>query len=122
MPALADLEIRPHPAQARAPGTRKPLFYSDGTPVPLFPDQRSIWLGGALVGYTGTAPEAPITLIRRQPAHIRGLILDAVRRELGTQPKGISQPPSHEDVLAAERERLSQYDSPEDDDSDGDDE
>jgi len=57
------IELRPHPAQARNPVTDEPLFNEDGSPVPLVPELRSIWLDGQMIGYTGSPPKRPISLI-----------------------------------------------------------
>lgn len=63
-----NLRLANHPAQARNPVTNAPLFDADGVPVPLFPDQRSVYLDGFLVAYVNASgnisfimPESKLT-------------------------------------------------------------
>lgn len=44
--ATLEFELRNHPSQERHPTTNEPLEDKDGRPVPLFPDQRSLWIVG----------------------------------------------------------------------------
>jgi hypothetical protein len=43
--------IGPHPSQARHPFTNEPLVDDDGTPVSLFPDQRTLRLDNRIIAY-----------------------------------------------------------------------
>lgn len=89
-----NLELRAHPAQARLAGV--PLTDSEGKPVPMFPDQRSVWLNGKMVGYCGTAQGAPISLIydqRKIPVVVREAIREFVAAELGNEPGQVFAPP-----------------------------
>lgn len=60
-----EIELRPHPSQARNPVTDEPLFNEDGSAVALFPDLRSIWIDGQMVGFTGDPPARSVLLIAR---------------------------------------------------------
>lgn len=44
-----------HPAQARHPLSGEPMFDSDGEPVPLFPNERSVRLDGHVIAYVSEA-------------------------------------------------------------------
>lgn len=80
------VELRDHIAQARHPVTNKPLVDDNGKPVPLFPDQRSIWLDGAMVGYVCGPPDFNIGFIvpeSKISQFVRNLIAEQVRIELG---------------------------------------
>lgn len=68
------IELKPHPAQARNPKTDEPLFNDDGSAVSLFPELRSIYLDGALVGYTGSPPKRGICLT------VSGMVEEALEK------------------------------------------
>lgn len=81
-----DITFRNHPAQARHPVTRAPLFDGEGSPVPLILDQRAIYLDGVMVGYCGTTPNSPINLIfdhRKLGEAVRAEIKAAVEAKFG---------------------------------------
>lgn len=82
-------ELRNHPAQARHPVTKAPLFDEDGAPVPLFPEMKAVYLDGFLMGYCG---KGPVNLIRPVDEYVRGKIEDFVRSELGDV-SAVSMPP-----------------------------
>lgn len=80
------VELRNHPAQARHPVTREPLFDDDGQPVPLVKTQKAIYLDGFLIGYCGLTPGEPISIIRNSreiPPSVREIILEKVANLLG---------------------------------------
>lgn len=58
------VELRNHLAQARHPFTKEPLFDDKGEPVPLFPEQRSIFVDGVFCGYVGEPPKRGIMFTR----------------------------------------------------------
>lgn len=81
------IELRDHIAQARHPITREPLYH-EGKPVPLFPDQHSIWLDGAMVGYVCGPPNYNIAFIVPEsqiPEFVRKLIVEQVRITVGVE-------------------------------------
>lgn len=47
---VLNFELKNHPAQARHPFTKEPLF-NDGQPVPLFPKQRALAFDGRIIAY-----------------------------------------------------------------------
>lgn len=52
---MFNLQLTPHPSQARHPVTKQPWFDELGVAVPLFPDQRSIRLDGHIIAYVSEA-------------------------------------------------------------------
>lgn len=84
------IELRNHPAQARHPVTNAPLFDATGKAVPMFPEQRGIFLDGSFIGYVCDPPARGISLTipdSRIPFGCRDLILSAVQQEFGAAPK-----------------------------------
>lgn len=95
-----EVELRPHPAQARHHITNEPLFYEDGTPVPLFDDQLSIWVDGRLVGYTNQARTRAmfITPPSMLPAAVRNYVEGRIENLLGSLEGSTQVPdPAQED-------------------------
>lgn len=100
------VEIRNHPAQARHPITDAPLFEADGTPVPLLPNDRAVYLDGALVGYTSL--DGPVTLTVALPQAAVDAIAAKVAEDLGPGERRVSMPLDAEALdraLAADRAR-----------------
>jgi len=82
------VELKQHPAQAIHPITRAKLFRDDGTPVPLFPNQRSIYVDGYFVGYVCEPPARRVAFINSR-CNIPELIAEvqaAVEAEFGVTP------------------------------------
>ena len=78
------IELKNHLAQARHPVTSKPLFDDNGTPVPLFPQQRSIWLDGVFIGYVCEPPTRSISiLVAGTPDAVLQSVEQAVIGEFG---------------------------------------
>lgn len=81
-----EVELKPHPAQARHPVTNEPLWNDDGTKVPLVLDQKSIWLDGAMIGYCGLTVDKPISFIvpkSKLPPSVREIVIEKVANLLG---------------------------------------
>ena len=99
------IELRNHPAQARDKRTGEPLFYDDEQtqPVPLIVDQRAVYLNGRMVGYCGTEPGKPLTMVERQPEAVQIEINRFVTDTVG-KPKFTASPPRQDLVNQAERE------------------
>lgn len=76
------IEIRNHPAQSRNPITDAPLFDAAGQPVPLFPDQRSIYVDAHMVALVQPA-SGNIQFTRHLDDSVRPLIVEEARRLLG---------------------------------------
>lgn len=110
------IEIRPHPAQARHPITQEPLFYEDtGHPVPLFKDQKAIYLDGKMVGYCGAEPGKPLTMTQRLPPAVLDEVSKFVTEKVGA-PKSVRSPPRQDLVAEAEREiQVNEFEEEDDD-------
>lgn len=83
---MFQIEFRNHPAQARHPFTKQALFDDNGKPVPLFPQQRSIWVDGVFCGYVGDPPLRNVAITRPRSQLGEALIAEihqAVEREFG---------------------------------------
>jgi len=87
-----NITFRNHPAQARHPHTKQPLFTETGEPVPLFPDQRGIYLDGYLIGYCSAVPDQPVCLIVHLPVEQLDIIGAKVSETFG-QPDSVNMPP-----------------------------
>ena len=89
-----NLELRPHIAQARNPVTDQPLVDSEGQPVPLFPNQRSIFLDGALIGYVCEPPKRGLAfIVRGVPEQVIEETKKLVALEFGEEPARVSTLP-----------------------------
>lgn len=98
-PTNINVELRPHPAVAQLDG--KPLIADDGTPVPLLPDQRSVWLNGLMVGYCGANPGTPLSFIvgpRRLPPAVREIVATKVAELRGGSASKTTVVPDPEDI------------------------
>ena len=61
------VELRNHPAQADHPTIPgRKAFDDQGNPIPLFPDQRGVYLDGVCVGYVGDPPFHRISFIHHE--------------------------------------------------------
>ena len=90
------IELRNHPAQARHPITREPLKDEEGGPVPLFPNQRGVFLDGYCIGYVATHENAPVCLTQRMSESVRAAVRKRVNEELpqGEKPRAVNMPPA----------------------------
>lgn len=85
-----ELELKNHPAIADHP--TKPgqkLYDADGVGIPLFPDERSVWLDGSMIGYVGPAPARGFNSLvpkSKLPEQLLDAVTKLVERELGTAP------------------------------------
>ena len=100
-----NIELRQHPAQARHPVTKEPLW-RDGSPVPLLPNMRAIYLDGKLIGYVGTQPGAPVTLIYQVSEAVRASVQQVVNEqyEQGDKPRAVRMPPEQRPTDIEEEE------------------
>lgn len=107
MAKLSDIqvELRPHPAQARHPITNEPLFHDDGSPVPLIEDQLSIWVDGRMVGYTNQARTRAmfITPPSALPWAVRNYVEGRIENLLGSL-EGSEQVPDRTDEEDADED------------------
>ena len=79
-----NIELRPHPSQARHPRTDEPLTDSNGDPVPLFPNQRGIYLDGHLVGFVCEPPRRNLAfIVQGLPEAVKTEAADLVAAEFG---------------------------------------
>lgn len=79
-----NITLTNHPAQARHPLTKQPLFEADGvTPVPLFPERRCIRLDGVSIGECHSQPGHPIGLTQAMDEYTKQQIIEFVEREVG---------------------------------------
>ena len=84
------LELKNHPAIADHP--TKPgqkLTDENGVGIPLFPDERSVWLDGSMIGYIGPAPGRGFNSLvpkSRLPVQLLDAVSDLVEKELGARP------------------------------------
>lgn len=82
------VELRAHPAQAEDIHGKKAVD-KDGKPVPLFPDERSIYADGILVGYVGSAPERIPMFIHHAcgaDAEFVAEVKELIKKEFGVTP------------------------------------
>ena len=87
-----DITFRNHPAQARNSITGEPLEDIYGEPVPLFPDQRAIYVDGVMCGYCSSKPGEPITLTVHMPVEQTEIINQRVEETFG-RAASLSMPP-----------------------------
>lgn len=85
-------ELRNHPSQARHPITKAPLTDESGKPVPLFPEMRSIYLDGKLIGYCQSRPGYPVSLIVNVSDGVRNSIFEFVESRIG-RVESVNMPP-----------------------------
>jgi len=91
-----NIEVKNHPAQAQNPVTGEPLKDEQGKPVPLFPDERSVWLDGKTVAYIGSPPNYPLMFIvpaERLGSYVVDRIKEQVLVQTGRQPVKVSSVP-----------------------------
>lgn len=92
-----NVELRNHPAQARHPVTREPLFDDAGKPVPHITDQKAVYLDGVMIGYALLAckpPKLSLTVPpRTMPPHIRDMVAKEVERLLEQELAAVKQVP-----------------------------
>lgn len=109
------LQLRNHPAQRRHPFTDAPLFDDSNVPVPLFPDQRALYLWSdgngtpdnpprwVHIAYCGGLPGMPLSLLYHEKDNdIRDAYVTFVTKEVGA-PSNFSQPVSAEQIAKLEK-------------------
>lgn len=104
------VEIRNHPAQARNPVTDEPLVDAAGKPVPLFPDQRSIYVDGHMVAYA-QPKTGNIQFTRHIDDAVQPLIVASARQLMGLPPlQGVAAAPLSPGRIDAALEAAKQRD------------
>lgn len=98
---MLNFELRNHPAQARHPVTKAPLFDADNKPVPLFPKMRALYLDGVLIAYCQALPGYPVTFTHFVDAHVSEAASDFVEAEIG-RVASINMPPEIDDEFESE--------------------
>lgn len=88
------LEICNHPAQARHPLNKKPLF-KDDKPVPLFPKERCIKLDGTIIAYVNEHRKVMFLFPPSKLGTIQDEAIKLVRDQLGDPEKVVpmTEPP-----------------------------
>ncbi len=75
------MELRNHPAQAQFKG--KPLVDENGDPVPLFPDQRSVYVDGQCLAYCDSKPGGGIRFTEHVDPPVADAVEQYVRQHIG---------------------------------------
>lgn len=83
------LSLRNHPALADHPSDPGRKLVVDGKFVPLFPEQRGIYLDDLCIGYVSDPPACNVAIIYPQYAGVIDQVRELVRRERGHDPKNL---------------------------------
>ena len=97
------IEFRPHPSRQPVmdPQTRQPILDAEtGKPltVPLFPDQRSVFVNGTMVAYCWALPDRVINFLGHFPPAFAEAVREAVNEEYGGSVRKMGMPPPPEHI------------------------
>lgn len=79
-----NIEVKDHPARASHPITHEPLLDDNGNPVPLFPEEKSVWLDGSMVAYIGSPPGRALMFITPKE-RLGAYVVDRIREQVLVQ-------------------------------------